>query len=95
MHTPVGTDLARLLGSLIGSDRIAWDEGIAAYQQFRPLSFAERGLLEVFDRSGILLSGVTWLEWVCREQRQFPQRERVEERLELIVQRLEQLAQSC
>lgn len=91
----VATDVARLLGSLVGSDQTAWEQGLEAYERIRPLSVPERGLLEVFDRSSILLSGMTWLNWVCLQGRGFTERERVENRLHRILARLENLAQSC
>ena len=69
----VATDLARLLGSLVADDRAAWDVGLAAYENIRPLSLDERGLVELFDRSAVLLSGLTWLEWRFVEHRQFAQ----------------------
>lgn len=88
----IATDLARLLGSLVGDDRAAWDVGLAAYEQVRPLSVAERGLLELFDRSAVLLSGLTWLEWKCLERRRFERPETVLSRLATIVERMERLA---
>src|SRR5262249_19553340 len=87
----VATDLARLLGSLAGDDRAAWDTGLAAYEKIRPLNLDERGLLELFDRSAVLLSGLTWLEWKCLEQRRFERPEIVLARLEAIVRRMEKL----
>lgn len=90
----VATDLARLLGSLVGDDRAGWDAGLAAYEQIRPLSLAERGLLELFDRSAVLLNGLTWLEWRCLEGRRFEQPEIVVERLQTIVVRLERLVRN-
>jgi Ser/Thr protein kinase RdoA (MazF antagonist) len=88
----VATDLARLLGSLVADDRPLWEEGLAVYEAVRPLSIAERGLVELFDRSAVLLSGLTWLEWKCLEKRRFDRPDAVLARLEGIVRRMERLA---
>lgn len=88
----VATDLARLLGSLLADDRLRWDAALAAYEQLRPLSIDERGLVELFDASGVALSGLTWLEWRYLQKRQFAEPDRVLERLELLRRRLDTLA---
>jgi Ser/Thr protein kinase RdoA (MazF antagonist) len=88
----VATDLARLLGSLVGDDHHAWDAGLAAYQLVRPLSFEELALVELFDQSTVLLAGMTWLEWCCLQGRSFADRERVVSRLKSIVSRMKHLA---
>lgn len=58
----VATDLARLLGSLIGDDAPAWDLALAAYENERPLSAVERQLIPLLDKSGVVLSAWTWIE---------------------------------
>ena len=68
----VATDLARCLGSMLGDNPSEWDFALQAYQEIRPLSFDERAAVEVFDRSAVLLNGLTWLEWVCLRGRVFP-----------------------
>jgi Ser/Thr protein kinase RdoA (MazF antagonist) len=88
----VATDLARLLGSLVGDDRHLWEVGIDAYQQVRRLSPSELALLEVFDQTAVLLSGMTWLDWVCLQGRTFEDREKVIGRLQAIESRLRVLA---
>ncbi len=88
----VATDLARLLGSLVGDDRRAWEIGIDAYQKIRPLSVAERALVELFDQTVVLLSGMTWLDWLWVEGRVFEDREKVLGRLRAITARLNVLA---
>ncbi len=88
----VVTDVARLVGSLPGDDRALWEAGLDAYQQIRSLSPTEQALVEVFDQTGVLLSGMTWLDWICLEGRVFDEREKVIARLRTIVGRLENLA---
>jgi Ser/Thr protein kinase RdoA (MazF antagonist) len=88
----VATDLARLLGSLVGDDRARWEIGLTAYQTVRPLTLAELALVELFDQSAVLLGGMTWLDWLCREGRTFDDRDKVLVRLQAIVDRLEVLA---
>ena len=88
----VATDLARLLGSLVGDDRAGWDIGLAAYQSVRPLSLAELALVELFDQSAVLLGGMTWLDWHCLQGRMFDDREKVLARLRTILERLDVLA---
>jgi Ser/Thr protein kinase RdoA (MazF antagonist) len=82
------TDLARLLGSLVADDRQRWEAGVAAYQRIRPLSLDELALVGLFDRSSVVLSGMTWLDWHCLEGREFADQNKVLARLRAIVGRL-------
>jgi len=91
----VAADLARLLGSFFEDDRQRWSEALEIYQQHRPLSMDELRLVEVFDRSTVLLSGMAWLEWLLMERRRFAEPQRVHERLKTIVRRLQALAMAC
>ncbi len=90
----VATDLSRLAGSLIADDRRAWDVALDAYRVVRPLSPAEARHIGVLDRSGVLLSGMSWLErpQVFEQPTAFPSR--VLERLERIAARGEALTRS-
>ncbi len=88
----VTTDLARLLGSLVEDDRVEWDFAINCYQALHPLSLLELRTLRAFDASGVLLSGMTWLDWLLIQQRIFADRQRVLGRLQTILRRLEHLA---
>ena len=87
----VATDLARLIGSLVEDDRAAWDFALAEYQRQRPLSANELALVAVLDRSGVLLSGWTWLEWLYIDHRSFPDVASVAGRLTEIARRMERL----
>lgn len=85
----VATDLARLLGSLIGDDAEAWDFALAAYQQERPLAQEEQRLAPLLDQSGVVLSGWTWIEQLSRPVADLLS-PRLLTRLRAIADRLEQ-----
>jgi Ser/Thr protein kinase RdoA (MazF antagonist) len=75
-------DVARLLGSLVRNDQAAWQFGLSAYQDLRPLSEDECSLIEVFNETTILLTGMNWLRWIYLEERTFEQGERILARLD-------------
>lgn len=58
----VATDLARLLGSLLGDDPVRREQALDWYAERRPLSDEERQLVVHFDQSAVLLSGLLWVE---------------------------------
>lgn len=87
----VAADLARLIGSLVEDDRTEWDFALAEYQRHRSLSASELALVTVLDRSGVLLSGWTWLKWLCLDRRTFSDTVAVTRRLTEIVRRMERL----
>jgi Ser/Thr protein kinase RdoA (MazF antagonist) len=84
-------DVARLLGSMAGDRIDFWEVGLAAFQGVQPLSEAERRLVRVYDKSGVLLSGINWLRWVFVEQRSFENRTTVLARFDEIAARLRHL----
>ena len=90
----VATDLARLLGSYVADDRSRWAEGLRAYHAIRPLSLNELALVELFDQTSVLLSGLTWIDWCCLQGRVFADREKVISRLQSIVSRMRNLSAS-
>jgi Ser/Thr protein kinase RdoA (MazF antagonist) len=91
----VAADISRLAGSLIADDRHAWAVALDAYQSVQHLSDAETSLVGVLDRSGVLLSGMAWLERPDFWQEQPPAfQTRLLERLERIAERAAVLAQS-
>ncbi|MDQ3329295.1 MAG: phosphotransferase [Planctomycetota bacterium] len=57
----VAADLSRLLGSFVGDNHEGWRRGMEAYERHRSLTDAERTLMPILDRSGVLLSAMTWL----------------------------------
>ena len=85
----IACDLSRLLGSLFGTDASAWRRALDAYEQTRPLTTAEHQLLRPLNRSGILLSGMTWLQRRTENRISAEQLPRVIARLEKIVGQLE------
>lgn len=87
----VATDLARLLGSLCGDDSAAWLEALHAYDAIRPLSSSEALLVTAYDRANVLLSSMSWLDWVYLEGRQFENRSAICQRIDVNLGRLEYL----
>ncbi len=90
-ETPA-TDLARLLGSLLGDDDHRWEMAISAYRSVRPLSDREATLARVIDQSTVLLSGLTWLERLFVHRLSYSNPLRVLDRLQQIASRLNRLA---
>lgn len=88
----VMTDIARLVGSLVGDHRDGWNRALDAYQEVAPLSTDDLNLVRAFDASTIALSGMNWLEWIYLEGRHFQQRETIMARLDVTISRLEGLA---
>jgi Ser/Thr protein kinase RdoA (MazF antagonist) len=90
----VACDLSRLIGSLVGDDVRLRHQAFEEYERHRTLTTGERALATVFDRTGVLLSGWTWLEWIYVERRPFHDRQAVTRRLTQVVERMEQLVNS-
>lgn len=88
----VATDIARLLGSMAVDNRDDWQLGLLAYQGVRRLGENELALVETFDRTAVLISGLQWLEWICLEQREFADRQAVLARVSECLARLQVLA---
>jgi homoserine kinase type II len=84
----VAGDISRLLGSLVGGDRDRWAQGLTAYQSVRPLTASEIMLVDAYDQSTVLLSGMNWVQWIAVEGRVFENNEGVQKRLDQIVARL-------
>lgn len=84
----VAVDITRLLGSLVGDDELLRRVALDAYHQLRPLQDVEHSLIEAFDRSSTLLSGMNWLQWICVEGRTFSDRARVLARIDRIIERM-------
>lgn len=91
----VTTDLARLIGSLVGDNRSEWDFALNEYQKLRPLTTRELTLMAALHHSGVQLSGWTWLEWLYLDHRPFADQVAVQRRLNEIQRRMESLTDSC
>jgi homoserine kinase type II len=90
----VAGDVARLIGSFAGDDHRLWEQALAAYRKSRPLADGDVRLVTAFDQSGVLLTGVSWLDWVFRQRREFPDKSAVMERFNFALGRLESLGSS-
>lgn len=90
----VSCDLARLIGSLVGDNQADWSTALRAYEDHRRLTADEHQLIRTFDQSGVLMSGLSWLQWICVEGRRFEDQPRVLARLDENLLRLEQLGRS-
>ncbi len=84
----VAADVARLLGDVC-QQQADWRTALAAYTTRRPLSAVERRLVDRFDQANIAMSGLTWLEWLFVEGRQFANWSAVAARIQEIVDRVE------
>jgi Ser/Thr protein kinase RdoA (MazF antagonist) len=84
-------DLSRMLGSLLEDDRTAWNKALDIYQTFQPLTLHDWNLLAAYDQSGVILSGVTWLQWLIIGGRTFQDPNVIEARLKIILRRLKTL----
>lgn len=86
VDTPA-TDIARLLGSLVGDDATGWKMGLAAYRTVRPLSEVESQSVPALDTAGIILAACNWIRWVYIERRRFDEPTRVVERMKTLSTR--------
>jgi Ser/Thr protein kinase RdoA (MazF antagonist) len=82
----VAVDLARLLGSLIPDDATRTDQSLQAYAAIRPLSRPE--LVPMLDRTGVVVAVTNWLRWLYHDDREYPDRNAVAERLAGLIRRL-------
>ena len=87
-YDTVSTDVARLLGSLALNNSQCYQQGLAAYQNCRPLEATEEACLETFDQANRLLSPLNWLQWLVVEKRQFDDWSLVWQRLDELMVRL-------
>jgi homoserine kinase type II len=89
----VAADLSRLLGSLVRDDGKSWRAGIDEYRKCVEFSDSEELLCGALDRSGVLLSPMTWLERRYLQGRKIEAEPDVMDRLEGQSQRLRTLAE--
>lgn len=87
-HDSVATDMARLVGSLIGGDERPWEIALQAYRTLRPFSDDDQRLAKVIDGSSQVIAGLNWIRWLLVEKRSFENPSLVRERINRIAQRL-------
>jgi homoserine kinase type II len=90
IDTPA-TDVARLLGSLVGDDAAGWRAGLDAYSAISPLSAEEETAVRALDASGTILAGCNWIRWIYVERREFEEPTRILNRFERIISRCNSL----
>ena len=86
------TDIARLVGSLVGDDGDARAFAMDAYAGIRPLNHRDHELIDLLDESGTVLAGLNWLTWLYVDRRDMGPPEPIIRRLDEILRRLEHLA---
>jgi homoserine kinase type II len=87
------TGIARLLGSfaqLTVAD--IWTEGLAAYNEVRPISDTESRAAQALDSSGTILAGCNWIQWIYIDRRTFDDRLQIVERFRRILSRCGQIS---
>jgi Ser/Thr protein kinase RdoA (MazF antagonist) len=88
IDTPL-TDVARLMGSLVGDDGSAREFALDAYWDIRPLSMEDCNLVEWLDETGLIIGGLNWLVWLYAERRDMGPVGPIVRRLNEILGRLE------
>lgn len=91
IDTPL-TDVARLVGSLVGDDREARSFALDAYSELSPLGALERQLIDVLDKSGLVLGALNWLMWMYVERRDMGPVKPIVKRLDELSARLQNRA---
>ena len=86
----VACDLSRLLQSLVGMDRAAWEFARQSYNSIRPLSTNEWKLAQTLDEANVILAGLNWFDWICVQGRKFENYDVIYTRLDEMLARLEE-----
>jgi len=81
-------ELARLLGSFLEEGAVGWQNAMDEYLNVRRLSPVELEMLQVYDRSGVLLSGMTWIDRWGSGNMNLDQLPEILQRVQAIVRRL-------
>jgi Ser/Thr protein kinase RdoA (MazF antagonist) len=87
IDTPL-TDVARLVGSLVGDDLRARQTALAAYAESRPLTEIDRRLIDWLDHTATILGALNWLRWLYLERRDMGSTAPIGQRLEALARRL-------
>jgi Ser/Thr protein kinase RdoA (MazF antagonist) len=88
IDTPL-TDIARLVGSLVGDDDESRQFALSTYSELRPLSPFDRALIHALDESGLIIATLNWLTWLYLERRDMGPTQPIARRLTHILERLE------
>lgn len=84
----IATDIARLVGSLVGSDERLWRVAMDVYRSAGQLLDDDAGLIGVIDGSSQCIAGLNWVRWLFVEKRRFENQTLVCDRLKRILHRL-------
>ena len=87
-------DLERIPQYAFDYEQGGWEEGLASYEQVRPLSGEERRVLLPLDQANVVLSGMNWIRWLIVERRTFEYSQTVDQRLDTILRRLRWASES-
>jgi len=94
IDTPA-TDLARLVGSWAApaeGERLSlvdrWPEAFAVYRLVRPLSAVEAMLVPVLHATAMLLGLDNWFRWTLEEHREFPETQKMLDRIDRLLAEL-------
>jgi Ser/Thr protein kinase RdoA (MazF antagonist) len=87
IDTPL-TDIARLLGSLVGDDMQARQAAGDAYSELRLLSETDRQLIDWLDQTGLILGALNWLRWLYLDRRDMGPTTPIARRIDVITRRL-------
>lgn len=82
------TDIARLVGSLVGDDTPERQFAFAAYSELRPLTPRDLDLIHLLDESSLLLGGLNWITWLYLDERDMGPLPPILSRLDQILTRL-------
>jgi Ser/Thr protein kinase RdoA (MazF antagonist) len=87
-------DLARWLGSVAPDDDAALQLSLEAYRSIRRLEPSAESTLQLFDRTGCVLSALHWLERRVLESRPIRNADAADARWDSFVRRMEMWIQS-
>lgn len=87
-------DLARLLHRWRFAEPAWYTDAVTAYHEIRPVPNRERVVLDAYDYSARLLTGVQWLCWIVLEEREFANQALIEQHWERAERDLQQLLDS-
>jgi homoserine kinase type II len=87
IDTPL-TDIARLVGSLVGDNTPARRAAFNVYSEFRPLAEGDERLIDWLDGTALVIAAHNWLRWLYIERRDMGPTAPIVQRIEEINRRL-------